>query len=107
MAITLTANAAQRVKQYLSSQDEAVALRFGVRKSGCSGFAYFIELTNHIDPRDLVFESNAVKVVVDPASVPYVDGTEIDYGGDQLSASFRFRNPNVKNQCGCGESFAV
>lgn len=107
MAVTLTAKAAERVKEYLASRNEAVGLRFGVRKSGCSGFAYVIELTSTIDPGDLVFESNAVTVVIDPASAPYVDGTEIDYGGNQLSASFRFRNPNVKNECGCGESFAV
>lgn len=106
MAITLTDAAATRVKKYLTNS-EAVGLRLGVRNAGCSGYAYVVDLTNSIESQDHVFESNDVKVVVDPKSLPFVDGTEIDFSGDQMSASFKFRNPNEKGQCGCGESFST
>jgi len=107
MSITLTEPAATRVKQFLSERQGAVGLRLGVRTTGCSGFAYIVDLTDDIDTEDLVYESNGVKVVVDPKSLPYVDGTCIDFGRDGFNEGFRYLNPNVKNECGCGESFGV
>ena len=107
MSITLTEPAATRVKQFLSERQGAVGLRLGVRTTGCSGFAYIVDLTDDIDTEDLVYEGNGVKVVVDPKSLPYVDGTCIDFGRDGFNEGFRYLNPNVKNECGCGESFGV
>ena len=107
MAITLTEAAADRVKQFLAGRDTAVGLRFGVRKSGCSGFAYVMDLADSVEPEDQVFETQDVKVVVDKQSLPYLEGTEIDFGGDRLSESFQFHNPNVRSECGCGESFGT
>ena len=107
MAITLTEAAASRVKQFLSGRDGAVGLRLGVKTTGCSGLAYVVDLADRIGPGDQVYESNDVKVIVDPKSLPYVDGTEIDFSGDRMSESFKFHNPNVQSQCGCGESFGV
>ena len=107
MAITLTERAAERVKTYLSDRDPSAGLRVGVRKSGCSGFAYVIDFADEIDADDRVFEAQGVKVVVNADSLPYVDGAELDFVRDGLNQSFKFSNPNVKDQCGCGESFSV
>lgn len=107
MPVTLTENAAARIKHYLSEQGAGIGLRFGVRKSGCSGLSYVVDLANAIDPDDAVYESREIKIIVDRKSVPYVDGTEIDYAGDPMSASFKFHNPNQKTECGCGESFGT
>ena len=107
MSITLTEPAAARVKQFISERDGAVGLRFGVKTTGCSGFAYIVDLTGDIGADDLVYESNGVKVVVDPKSLPYVDGTCIDFGREGFNEGFRYLNPNVKSECGCGESFGV
>lgn len=107
MAITLTETAAQRVKQYLEARGTGVGLRLGVKTTGCSGMAYVVDLADSIEPEDQVYESNGLKVIVDPKSLPFIDGTEIDFGGDKLSESFKFHNPNVKSECGCGESFGV
>ena len=107
MAITLTEKAASHVQSFLAKRGKGVALRVGVRTSGCSGMAYKLEFADAIEPGDLQFESHGVRLVVDPKSLPYVDGTELDYTREGLNEGFKFRNPNVKDECGCGESFNV
>lgn len=107
MAVTLTESAAQRVQQFLGKRGKGVGLRLGVRTSGCSGKAYVIEYADEIAPEDQVFECHGVKVIVDPKSLIYLDGTEVDFMRDGMNEGFRFNNPNVKNACGCGESFHV
>ena len=107
MAITLTPNAASHVQRSLSKRDKGVGLRVGVRTSGCSGLAYKLEFADQVNPGDLEFESHGVKVVVDPKSLQFIDGTELDYTREGLNEGFKFRNPKVKDECGCGESFNV
>lgn len=107
MAITLTEAAADRVKKFLSNRGKGIGLRLGVRTSGCSGMAYVLEFADQIEPDDTVFEDRGVKVVVDPKSLVYLDGTELDYAREGLNEGFKFNNPNVKQTCGCGESFSV
>ncbi len=107
MAITLTETAAARVKEFLASRGKGIGLRLGVRTTGCSGMAYVLEFADEVAPEDQVFESNGVKVIVDPKSLLYLDGTELDYGKEGLNEGFKFNNPNVKDTCGCGESFSV
>lgn len=107
MAITLTESAADRVRHFIQQRGKGVALRLGVRTSGCSGMAYVLEFADEIEDSDVVFENLGVKVVVDPKSLVYLDGTELDYGKDGLNEGFKFNNPNVKDACGCGESFSV
>ena len=107
MSVTLTAAAAERARQFLIQQPEAVGLRFGVRKTGCSGFAYVIDVAPSAHNDDRVFEQHGVRVLVDPASLPHVDGTEIDFGRRGLNEEFVFRNPRVTGECGCGESFTT
>ena len=107
MSVTLTSNAAQRVRKYLESQQHCVGLRFGIKTTGCSGYAYAVEFAQQVEPGDQVFESHGVKIIVDQESLGYVNGTEIDFRKDGLNESFHFDNPNVKDTCGCGESFTV
>lgn len=107
MAITLSENAAQHVAKFLAKRGKGVGIRLGVKTSGCSGMAYKLEFADGIEPEDIVFESHGVKVLVDPKSLPYLDGTELDYAKEGLNEGFKFNNPNVKGQCGCGESFSV
>jgi iron-sulfur cluster assembly protein len=107
MAITLTQSAANHVRTFLAKRGKGVGLRVGVRTSGCSGLAYKLEFADAVNPDDRTFECLGVKVLVDPKSLPYVDGTELDYTREGLNEGFKFRNPNVKDQCGCGESFNV
>jgi iron-sulfur cluster assembly protein len=107
MAITLTDSAIERVKSYLSGQPSRLGLRLGVKKTGCSGFAYVVNLAEDRAATDHVFESGGVRVFVDPDSLPLIDGTEVDFVRQGLNEAFRFRNPNVKGECGCGESFNV
>ena len=107
MAITLTETAAARVKEFLANRGKGIGLRLGVRTTGCSGMAYVLEFADEVEPEDEVFESNGVKVIVDPKSLLYLDGTELDYGKEGLNEGFKFNNPNVKDTCGCGESFSV
>jgi iron-sulfur cluster assembly protein len=107
MAITLTAAAATRVRSFIEARGKGVGLRLAVKKTGCSGFAYVVNYADDVRRDDLVFEHQGVKVVVDPQSLHYVDGTEIDFVKQGLNEAFRFRNPNVKGECGCGESFNV
>ncbi|MBI5451457.1 MAG: iron-sulfur cluster assembly protein IscA [Gammaproteobacteria bacterium] len=107
MTITLTENAAQRVKSFLSTRGRGVGLRLGVRTSGCSGMAYVLEVCDEIAADDVVFEQHDVKVITDPKSLLYLDGTEVDFTREGLNEGFKFNNPNVKDSCGCGESFSV
>jgi len=107
MAVTLSETAAKHVATNLAKRGKGVGLRLGVRTSGCSGLAYKIEYADEVRPEDLRFESHGVTVIVDPKSMPYLEGTELDYTREGLNEGFRFNNPNVKDACGCGESFNV
>ena len=107
MAITLTANAASHVQRSISKRGRGIGLRVGVRTSGCSGLAYKLEFADQVNPEDHAFESHGVKVLVDQKSLQYIDGTELDYTREGLNEGFKFRNPKVKDECGCGESFNV
>jgi iron-sulfur cluster assembly protein len=107
MAITLTERAATRVQNFMKSRGKGVGLRLGVKTSGCSGMAYSLEFADELDADDLTFDSFGVTVLVDPKSLPYLDGMELDYTREGLNEGFKFNNPNVKNTCGCGESFNV
>jgi iron-sulfur cluster assembly protein len=105
MTISLTDAAARRVREFLARRPDAVGLRFGVRRTGCSGWAYDVDLAESVAADDHVFESHGLKVIVDAKSLPVVEGTEIDFARKGLNAEFVFRNPKAKAQCGCGESF--
>ena len=108
MAVELTESAAQHVNQMLAKRGQGIGLRLGTKKAGCSGFAYVVDYADAVGENDEVFESHGVKVVVDRDSLPLVDGTVIDFVRNSiLNQGFEFRNPNVKNTCGCGESFSV
>ena len=107
MAITLTPSAAEHVSGSLTKRGKGVGLRVAVRTSGCSGLAYKLEYADEIRADDHRFDSHGITVVVDPKSMPYLDGTELDYTREGLNEGFKFNNPNVKDECGCGESFRV
>jgi iron-sulfur cluster assembly protein len=107
MAISLTESAASRVKNFLISRGHGVGLRLGVRKTGCSGFAYVINYADQAAPGEVMFEDRGVKVFVDPSSLSLLDGTVVDFVKQGLNEAFKFRNPNVKGECGCGESFSI
>lgn len=107
MSITLTDNAAKHVQNFLTKRGKGVGLRLGVRTSGCSGMAYKLEFADAVNEGDLQFSSHGVTLLVDPKSLPYIDGMELDYTREGLNEGFKFNNPNVKDQCGCGESFKV
>jgi iron-sulfur cluster assembly protein len=107
MSISLTESAASRVRTFLAARGHGVGLRLGVRKTGCSGFAYVINYAENQEPTDVVFEDRGVRVFVDPSSLKLIDGTIVDFVKQGLNEAFRFQNPNVKGECGCGESFSV
>ena len=107
MAVTLTDRAAQHVQRYIAKRGKGVGLRLGVRTTGCSGLAYKLEFADEVQPEDQVFDSNGVKVLIDPKSLAYLDGTELDFAREGLNEGFKFNNPNEKDRCGCGESFNV
>jgi iron-sulfur cluster assembly protein len=107
MAVSLTASAVERIRSYLGRRGHGVGLRVGVKRTGCSGWAYTIDYADEIAPDDVVFDESGVKVVVDSRSLDLIDGTEVDFVKEGLNEAFRFRNPNVKGECGCGESFTV
>ena len=107
MAISLTPAAADRVRNFLAARGQGLGLRLGVRKTGCSGFAYVVDYADATRPDDLVFEDHGVRVFVDPQSLATIDGTEVDFVKQGLNESFKFRNPQTKAECGCGESFTV
>jgi len=107
MAITLTAAAADRVRSFMEKRGKGVGLRLGVKTTGCSGMAYVMEYADQVEEDDVVFEDQGVKVLINPKSLVYLDGTELDYAKEGLNEGFQFNNPNVKDSCGCGESFTV
>ncbi len=107
MTVTLTERAARHVANFIAKRGKGFGVRIGVKTSGCSGMSYKLEFADDAAAGDLVFESHGVRVLVDPKSLPYIDGTELDYAREGLNEGFKFNNPNVKDQCGCGESFNV
>jgi len=107
MAISRTPAAADRVRHFLAERGRGVGLRLAVRKTGCSGFAYVVNYADAVLPGDQVFDSQGVSVLVDAKSLQLIDGTEVDFVRQGLHEAFRFRNPNVRGECGCGESFSV
>lgn len=107
MTIQLTDVAATRVQNFLENRGKGIGLRLGVKTTGCSGMAYVIEFVDEVHEGDSVFESKGIKVVVDPKSLIFLDGTEVDFAKEGLNEGFQFKNPNAKDECGCGESFTV
>jgi iron-sulfur cluster assembly protein len=107
MAVTLTEAAARHVTRYLTRRGKGVGVRLGVKTTGCSGLAYKLEYADEAAPEDVVFESLGVQVLVDPKSMPYIDGTTLDFVREGLNEGFKFSNPNERDRCGCGESFRV
>lgn len=107
MGVNLTEKAAHHVAQYLASRGKGVGIRLAVKTTGCSGLMYVLEPVDEIQPEDMKFSSQGVDVFVDPKSLVYVDGTEMDYVKQGLNEGFEFKNPNVAGECGCGESFTV
>jgi iron-sulfur cluster assembly protein len=107
MAITVTERAAKHVSNFLAKRGKGIGLRLGVRTTGCSGMAYKLEFVDEVQADDVRFESSGITVFVDPKSLPYLDGMELDFAREGLNEGFKFNNPNVKNTCGCGESFNV
>ncbi|KAF7276688.1 hypothetical protein GWI33_009920 [Rhynchophorus ferrugineus] len=105
--IHLTESAAQHVANFITSRGKGEGIRLGVKTSGCSGLAYVLEFVDEANPHDTVFENHGVKVFVDPKSLVYLDGLEMDYVKNGLNEGFEFNNPNQKGECGCGESFTV
>ncbi|MEQ1555308.1 MAG: iron-sulfur cluster assembly protein IscA [Gallionella sp.] len=107
MGITLTEAAAKHVQNFITKRGKGLGLRIGVRTTGCSGMAYKLEFADVLSEDDLQFVSNGVTLLVDPKSLPYIEGMELDFQREGLNEGFKFNNPNVKNECGCGESFQV
>ena len=107
MSVSLTENAALQIKKQLEKRGSGVGLKLGVKKSGCSGYAYVLDYADSLDDNDAVFEGFGVKVVVKASDLDFVSGIELDYRRDGINEAFKFNNPNVKGTCGCGESFSV
>ena len=107
MAISLTESAAERVRSHLARRGAGLGLRIGIKKTGCSGFAYVVNYADEVHHNDVVFEERGVRVVVDSASLPLIDGTLVDFVKQGLNEAFKFQNPKAKGECGCGESFSV
>jgi iron-sulfur cluster assembly protein len=107
MAVTLSPAAAERVRSFLAARGHGIGLRLGIKRTGCSGYAYVVNYAEDIGPGDTVFEDQGVKVVIDSGSLELVDGTEVDFVKHGLNEAFKFRNPKARAECGCGESFSV
>ncbi|MGX2948487.1 iron-sulfur cluster assembly protein IscA [Frederiksenia canicola] len=107
MSVTLTEAAANRVRTFLENRGKGIGLRLGVKTSGCSGLAYVLEFVDVLNEDDKIFEQHGVNIIVDEKSLVYLAGTELDYVKEGLNEGFKYNNPNVKNECGCGESFNV
>ena len=105
--ITITENAAKHINGYLTKRGKGLGVRLGVKTSGCSGMAYNLEFVDEASAEDLVFEEHGARIYIDPKSLVYLDGTQVDYTKEGLQEGFKFENPNVKDSCGCGESFHV
>jgi iron-sulfur cluster assembly protein len=107
MAITLTENAAKQIRKQLAKRGKGLALRIGVKKVGCSGFAYTFDYADEVQVGDQIFESNNASVIIDAGSLSFLEGSRVDFVREGLNDSFKFDNPNVDNTCGCGESFSL
>lgn len=107
MSITLTQAAADRVQNFITKRGRGIGVRLGIRKTGCSGYAYVVDFADEVGESDEVFEDAGIKVVVERSHLPYLDGTELDFAREGINETFVFHNPNVKDECGCGESFTV
>ena len=107
MRVSLSEAAARHITRYLARRGKGVGVRLGVKTTGCSGLAYKIEFADDVEPEDIVFEQQGVKILVDPKSLPYIDGTELDFVREGLNEGFKFNNPNERDRCGCGESFRI
>ena len=107
MSISLTESAVNRVKTFLEKRGKGVGVRLGVKTTGCSGMAYTIEFADEVEETDEIFEQDGVKILINPKSLVYLDGTELDFAKEGLNEGFKFNNPNEKDRCGCGESFTV
>ncbi len=107
MAISLTESAAERVLNHLEARGAGIGLRIGVQKTGCNGYAYVVNYADEVNEDDQVFEDRGVTIVVDRQSLELIDGTEVDFIKEGLNEAFKFRNPNVSGECGCGESFNI
>ena len=105
--VSLTQNAAARVRSFLEQRGHGLGLRVGIKKTGCNGYAYIIDYADSVDADDEIFDQQGVKVIVDRESLKLIDGTEVDFVKQGLNEAFKLRNPNVKGECGCGESFSV
>ena len=107
MSVGLTEAAARHITRYIGRRGKGIGVRLGVKTTGCSGLAYKIEFADEIAPEDIVFEQLGVKILVDPKSLPYIDGTQLDFVREGLNEGFKFNNPNERDRCGCGESFRI
>ncbi|MDP3904398.1 MAG: iron-sulfur cluster assembly accessory protein [Methylococcaceae bacterium] len=107
MSVSLTESAARQIKKQLDKRGSGIGLKLGVKKSGCSGYAYVLDYADQLNEGDQTFEKFGVKVIVQAADLEFVDGIELDYRREGLNEAFQFNNPNVKGTCGCGESFSV
>ncbi len=107
MAISLTENAAKQIKKQISARGKGLGLKLGVKEAGCTGFAYVLDYADRLDEGDIVYEQNDVKVIINEKDLKFLDGIEVDYRREGINEAFKFNNPNVKDTCGCGESFAV
>ena len=107
MTVSLTPAAHERVRSFLAKRGSGIGLRLGVRRTGCSGFAYVVNYADDLGAEDVVFDQDGVRVIVDRESLELIDGTEVDFVKQGLNEAFKFRNPNVRGECGCGESFSV
>lgn len=107
MSVTLTESAARHVSRYLEKRGRGIGIRLGVKTTGCSGLAYKLEYADTLEPEDIVFDSQGLKILVDPKSLPYLEGTELDFVKEGLNEGFKFNNPNERGRCGCGESFRI
>jgi len=107
MSITFTESAARQITTFITERGEGIGFRLGVKRTGCSGFAYVVDVADHLTEDDMLLENRGIKIVVNTEHLPLLEGTEIDFVRQGLSNSFRFRNPNVSGECGCGESFSV
>ena len=107
MGVTFTDSAAKHIKGFLAKRGKGVGLRLAVRTTGCSGLAYVLEFADEVAANDEVFQNNDVTVIIDKKSLVYLEGTELDFTREGLNEGFKFNNPNVKDECGCGESFTI
>ncbi len=107
LPVTLTNRAAAHIRRFLATKEKAEGLRLGVKTTGCSGLAYIVEPATEVGANDRVFECDGVKIVIAAENLPFLAGMEVDYTREGLNETFKFRNPNAKATCGCGESFTV